>query len=649
MKNTLLFFRIPIVRISAVTLLWALASTGAPAQAPGIAWKQITWADEDLFDNFQPQNASGEEWWYSHKNIYNGSVQMGYVTVGYSSVVVTPASFVQAQIVYNEGPNACYNPVGNFPINNACTYAYNFGCTDCGDRDYVGEHRAPVRGMVALNDLQGNMIWCKPVTAGEIQEVIQIGNFIYVVGDHYGAKSYEDHVFLPYNPTAAQPNNYFDLTTGLFSCFAKPPNNQGQHFYLAKLDLAGNIIWQNLYGFEDYNQNADNAFKGDSYGYDLIKSSNGNIIACGNAGTIAMLDGETAPFVLEVNPLNGFVIKKKILPVTSVLSTSGDPGARVDCHSIAESGTSQTYAVASLYEFRPSPFVSTDWHEGVVWIINSNFNPVILTSNTNPIHLPVQGLASQNSNIWEVLYHQNELLIPAIINCSTCYYAGDNRGECCVYRYKPDGSLASPGPNPIMVAASVGAFDLRAGIAETNDGGFVVVSTTHTYLNNPAPTPAELGNLANCQPFINGQAIWDTDPIVVKFDANNNKVWETTFDILPGRTRQPFPGDIKRQECLYKITQAQDGGYVVSGNSSYNFDDSYLFKLYDDCNSTRNFSVSDPTDHVVDISTNTTWNTSQKVVGSVVVKNGATLTITGRSTVIEFADSKLTGIPTNID
>ena len=47
--------------------------------------------------------------------------------------------------------------------------------------------------------------------------------------------------------------------------------------------------------------------------------------------------------------------------------------------------------------------------------------------------------------------------------------------------------------------------------------------------------------------------------------------------------REAFPGDLKKQECMYNIVQAQDGGLVICGNNSRNFDDNYLVKLHDDC------------------------------------------------------------------
>jgi hypothetical protein len=41
--------------------------------------------------------------------------------------------------------------------------------------------------------------------------------------------------------------------------------------------------------------------------------------------------------------------------------------------------------------------------------------------------------------------------------------------------------------------------------------------------------------------------------------------------------------DLKRQECMYSIIQSPDGGFVVVGNNSRNFDDCYVAKLKNIC------------------------------------------------------------------
>ncbi len=76
-------------------------------------------------------------------------------------------------------------------------------------------------------------------------------------------------------------------------------------------------------------------------------------------------------------------------------------------------------------------------------------------------------------------------------------------------------------------------------------------------------------------------------------------------------------------------------------------------KLYDNCNNEVEFDFATETeDGVLEISeigsSPLTWNTGYKIRGSVVIHDREELIITGSSTVIEFADTRKCGIPTNI-
>jgi hypothetical protein len=251
-----------------------------------------------------------------------------------------------------------------------------------------------------------------------------------------------------------------------------------------------------------------------------------------------------------------------------------------------------------------------------------------------------------NSIVWEVSYHKalGQLMVPVVRDCGHCGTASGNAGQAYVYRFNADGTMATNGVNPAPMGP-VNAFDLRVGVCETSDGGFAAVSSTRPpEADHKHPTNSELGYLQNC-PDLN-TTDWDTDALIVKFNASGEKQWSKTFDVGDNRNRQSPPGDLKRQECMYKITQAQDGGYTISGNSSGNFDDFYMAKLYNECNAQQTYSWGPA--YSIDILSNTTWNTSMNIVGKVVVHPGAILTVKGSGTTIRFADSKLAGIETNV-
>lgn len=605
---------------------------------PAIEWQNISWADEDLFDNYQSQENSGEDWWFNHQNVYNGSgIQTGYVTVGYSSLIVrNPSDFTQAQLVFNEGPLSPFNPVtttgGFFDFMSAFPEG-------CGDRDKFGQHRTKTRGQVALNDMNGNMIWCKSLCVGELGGVIQDGNYFYVVGLHIGITAYNDHTnFLSYNPTPAFPNQNF-------SGLSNDPADNGKKVYVAKIDMNGDIVWQALYGMPLYNApgSAFDAMTSTSYGYGIIKNSVGNIVVTGHANLGAGLPRQAFLAEIDINsdPNNGYLIRNAVLPIGTLSASKGTPDLDIvsEGHALVEIGTSQTYAVAAIQGFG----IADDAQEATVWIVDAIFNPI-----GSPIRRPGDDGINFSSNIFDIEYHQanNEIIVPVDLNCSFCSFANDagNFGEGKIYRYNSSGVL-SGGTNPSIIGL-VAAYDLRVGVTETSDGGFIAVSSQKTAGVPPPSTGPILGYMFGCTAI--NTSVWDTDPIVVKYNSTGAEEWRKTFDVIPGRVREQPLGDLKQQECLYKITEAQDGGYVVSGNSSHNLDDNYLFKLYNDCSVKQVYTKTDPTDNIIDITGSVTWSGPQSVLGSVKVLAGATLTI-NTGAIIQFADSKLTGILTNVD
>ncbi|MBL7912368.1 MAG: T9SS type A sorting domain-containing protein [Bacteroidia bacterium] len=611
--------------------------------SPGIEWQKSTWSPRGLDGQLQGQHQSGEEWWYSHKNVLNAAGQhTAYITCGYTNLVSTAATFTAAQLMYNEGPDSPYNPI------DTSTFNYNTLPEGCEDRDYVGEHRTPSRGNVGLNDLYGNMIYCKPKTVGAIEEVIQDPqnlDYAYIVGVHLGVRPYKDKVnFVHYNQTAINPNDNFSITKLAVTNYT----NEIGHLYVAKIHIVtGVVIWEGLYGYIDYVQSPLLAYQCKSYGYDIIKSSNGNLVATGYAQLNAKNDSPGYPFLLEIDPVNGYLLKKTILPLSgsNIASTTNAGSSYVSSgigHSLVEILSTGDYAIATTYYFGNTG--AEDQNNAFIWCVDQNLE-INTNWKKNPIQIAGVG-PNYNSNVWEIKYHKalGQLLIPVVRDCESCGSAGRNYGKGFVYRYNPNGTISNDGTNPSPMG-NVNAYDLRIGVEETDDGGFIAVSSVrppsadHTY-----PTDAELGYLVGC-PDVEFSD-WDTDALVVKFTASGATHWSKTFDLAEKRPRQTPPGDLKRQECMYKITQTQDGGYTISGNSSGNFDDNYMAKLYNECNSQQTYTTGP--NNVIDLTVNTTWDSSETVIGKIVVHPGVVFTIKGQNTLIRFADSKLTGIETNI-
>jgi hypothetical protein len=610
--------------------------------SPGIEWRKCTWSPRGLDGNPQTQQHSGEEWWYSLKNVLNAAGQhTAYVTSGYTGLVSTAATSLEAQQFYNEGPDSPYNPI------DTSTFNYTTLQEGCLDRDYVGEHRTPVRGNIGLNTLNGDMIYCKPKTVGALEEVIQDPqdlNYAYVVGVHLGVKPYRDKVnFISYNPTATSPYDNFSISNLGVSNYS----NESGHLYIAKIEIiTGTVIWEGLYGYSDYFPSPLNAYECKSYGYDIIKSSNGKLVATGFSQINKNVNSPEYPFILEIDPTTGYLLKKTVLPLnmSALLPISNTNTGFCNSgigRSLTEIGSTGIYAIATAYYYDNT--LNYERNNAFIWCVDQNLN----LSNTwanNPIRLA--GSGPFNSNIWEIKYHQalGQLLIPVVSDCNSCAFAGQNSGKGLIYRFNPDGTLSGNGTNPSKMG-DINAYDLRIGVEETSDGGFVAVSSARPpTADHSLPTASELGYLEYCPNLEFG--VWDTDALVAKFANTGATQWIKSFDVSENRPRQTPPLDLKRQECMYKITQTQDGGYTICGNASNNFDDNYMAKLYNECNSQQSYTTGP--NYIIDITTNTTWDSSQAVLGKIIVHPGAVFNVTGQNTVIRFADSKLTGIETNL-
>nr|MBK9651297.1 hypothetical protein [Bacteroidota bacterium] len=106
---------------------------------------------------------------------------------------------------------------------------------------------------------------------------------------------------------------------------------------------------------------------------------------------------------------------------------------------------------------------------------------------------------------------------------------------------------------------------------------------------------------------------------------------------------------------MYGITEAEDGGFVISGNYSSNMDDAYLAKLYPNCQNNLVYDI-DGYDgipnswNLIDASTLPNPLTgAHNIRGVIAVGPGLNFTIgNAASTSLKFADSRQTGIPTYI-
>ncbi|MBI4932024.1 MAG: hypothetical protein HY841_14800 [Bacteroidetes bacterium] len=157
--------------------------------------------------------------------------------------------------------------------------------------------------------------------------------------------------------------------------------------------------------------------------------------------------------------------------------------------------------------------------------------------------------------------------------------------------------------------AHMSGEDFQPKVKQTFDGGFLLSGST-------ADPQVRLQNT-----FVN--------MLLVK--TNPNGIVQHSLPFMANNTA------LSTYNCGLAMNYCNDGGVIMSGNNGANDDDYIFLKLYPDCQT--NIPYAPPV-----IGTNTIWNTSgiTTVRGTVRIKSGKKLTITGSSTVIEFADTRQT-------
>jgi len=311
--------------------------------------------------------------------------------------------------------------------------------------------------------------------------------------------------------------------------------------------------------------------------------------------------------------------------------------------------------------------VTPDWHTWLHVIQNStNANQPLLTTN----FFDMQNLTNLT------MLNNGVLAIGMLANCQYCSGAGNQRGEITIaYANPADGTIYT---TETFNGGEGNAYDLRVGIANnifSNDGGYSLVSSksvSHGIGLSPIGDWPEFqctrdGVAAN----INISQYYGADTYVASFDANRLAIWQQTYADEDNYTLPALPpGNYKKQECMYAIVQTPDKGYLAAGNQSNNFDDNYLLKLYpENCayaitnydfigyvhtatngGIIQSSNILDPygKEYWIDGGGTTTWNSSQKIKGSVIIKYGNTLHITGSSTTITFDDAKQVGYPSKL-
>jgi hypothetical protein len=456
---------------------------------------------------------------------------------------------------------------------------------------------------------------------------------------------------------------------------------------IAAFALDGTPQWANLYGAAEVPEQAWTMFsRGES-----IKP----MTIDGQSGLLAVGYGQATPgatansgMVLRLN-LDGELIDSPSFygvgtPGMGTMVIDPDETVWMQCVDVATDASNVQHAVITGAHFdwdgqwttgsNPQKIFTTK--SFLVWLTPDDAAPytpdeVVNTRSGSYLTTNHDAVKNQYSTSAKFVHEGPALnvLWPVMSDYTGGIWAGPKSATLKIHKYALNGAPVWSAP---VNLGEVRAFDLQADVCPLSDGvDFAVLSSryarhnpawgannpmtymdltslqadclTNTFGYDADPGPAETHALWLTN-YIGDYGYWNTDAVVSKLRiSDGGLLWQLQFDADDGAPAQCFPGDLKNQECMYRISEADDGGLVVSGNSSHNQDDAYLAKIGPDCQSMVDYTainaLLDPNTHEYHVTSNTTWNSDMNVHGQVIVDQGATLTINNGAT-ISFADSK---------
>lgn len=636
-------------------ILISFSSLKSQSFGPGLRWKTVSWAPH-TYDGTadQTQAESSDDWWYWHTNIYDpvSGNQLGYIAAGYVS---------WSDIFYDE-KNDVYQSGCHIDGPNPEIQRFEFTDTYNNPESFIGSYWSSI----ARFDLEGNMVWCKRFGKGEFRSVIQNEDGDILAFGFTHSTVYKD----------AQGNEQ-DLICNpgpgtdkyIVGCRGNSNDESERLMFLAKVDLDGILLENYCYGWHDNGEILPSGSileDASSMGLSLVEiptSSNiqGRYYLAGQADVLPRGKGPN-------HYPNGLVIliDEDLEVVSKKTYGSGVSETSINSAQKFISGSIEQYAFAGT-KLKDHPSGHPDDRKAeILHFVYDNagaerFQPVIFSD-------PRPG-SFEKGKVTSISFSKDgQVYLPTLWQQPGNKWSYDN------YIYKINaftGSITSPdvwnaANNPFDLQITTNTFDNQQGITppQDNDNGFVLVTSISAtnphglidnYLRNPnkssiqaywldknpdAPGLDAYENILLKTEDANGYVSCYTDGILSNYPV---KKWEVEFDIDDSHvSREQWPGDIKKSECLYSITQNQNMGYTVAGNCSENFDDGYIVNIMGDCGMDLTYDEVP----IVQGSTPVIIISDITIRGVITVPSGSTLKI--ENCTIKFADTKSTGEYTNI-
>jgi hypothetical protein len=263
--------------------------------SPAVEWKDnfnvTTDMAGDVIDPVDPDylDLVDDDWFFDVTEVEVGGVAAGYAAVGY----VGDRKFRELTFEDENGdPIECFQ-------NERPIVASGFSC---GDFETSTRQKGFHRQLMVLYDLNGKVTKFIRYNQGDLFGVYQDGNHLYLIGDGSNALTLTDavpvgltwnepqlnNIPIYYNPTTLSQEE-FDLENYSADCTANPELKWQRKLNIIKVNLQGDVIWNNYYGFQDI---LDDAVPMRGIGKSLVVK-NGTIIAGGQAQLYETYNGIT--------------------------------------------------------------------------------------------------------------------------------------------------------------------------------------------------------------------------------------------------------------------------------------------------------------------------------------------------------------------
>lgn len=382
-----------------------------------------------------------EDWFYDIKPSFTGGKQDGYIACGYTEYLNYPT------------PPPYPYPGSNKDIVERYTELMSTQL----------QKGAQMHKIVKL-DLNGNVIWYKiadPIYLGYLHKIIQLTDGSYI------AVGYVINNITKYNPTVSDPTGQTEITNG---------SSKARHSYVAKYDINGNKLWDFQYGLED---DITKTFPFQTKAWGVVETEDNNII-------ISTEDLKSSIFyenkcdniehfetirlgLIKINTTNGQIIWKQ------------DYGHDTDGNPVVTFGTSinkkdNKYVVTANqmdHNFCKNANDFPPLHVFVMTFTNSSVAPDPFTSSQRYMKL-----STSNSDIVTdaTIDNDNNVLIPVIHNTIIGVYNAHGE-DGALEIHKLNFNTLNTIQSITAPVTSVTAYDSKAGICSTSDGGFAVTTS----------------------------------------------------------------------------------------------------------------------------------------------------------------------------